>query len=86
MIKLEIDIRSDEIATIKVRGSADDISLEFYELFEKLDENCQEIFRTAVFAYINTNEDILRDYEQVSNSPLSKIITSIIRDSERQRE
>lgn len=86
MIKIEIDIRSNEIATLKVKGKPDDISLEFFEIFEKLDENCQAIFRAAVFAYINTNEDMRRDFERVSENPLSKILTSIIRDNEDLRE
>lgn len=81
MIKIEIDIRSNEFATIQIKGKGDDISLEFYELFNKLDENCQAIFRAAVFAYINTNADVLRDYEQVSDSPLSKIVTAIINEN-----
>lgn len=81
MIKYEIDIRNKENSTIRVSGRAIDIQLELYELFDKLDENCQAIFRAAVFAYINTNKDMLREYERVTDTPLSKFVMSIIRES-----
>lgn len=82
MIKIDIDNKSSEPNVVHISGDSDELMREFYKLYEHLDKNIKPIFRASLYAYIDYNEDILKGYEDVQNSPLTKLIKAIIKKAE----
>lgn len=82
MIEIKINHESLEPDKLHLTGSTDDLMHECVNLFEQLDIRARVIFRASLFAFLDTNENILNDYERVQNSPLTKLVKSIIKEME----
>lgn len=75
MIQININ-RNDPTSEIRLYGSNDDVSMEFYSMFTHLSKI--DYFRAALFAYLESDDELREEFMTYHVSETTKDINSII--------
>lgn len=75
MIKIDIN-QNEPTSTIRILGSKDDVSVEFYSMFTHLSKI--DRFRAALFAYLEADDELREEYLKFHESGLANEINSFL--------
>ena len=78
MIKIECKNKSSGVL-ITVTGPIDNVSIEFYAIFESMlsTEGLDKLFKSALFAYLESNEKLLNEFLKYHNDDTTKEVNNL---------
>lgn len=79
MIKIETMLNKGGVK-INVKGTKETIALDFYSIFEAFmqTEDLDNHFKAALFAYLESNEELLNEFLKYHDNDITKEVNDII--------